>query len=142
MPADLRDSNRPLNGETILLVEDDRSVLKVSQKMLTRLGYKVITKTSGLAALETFRADPSRYDLIITDEALPGLKGTALAREMIRIRPGIPIIHYSGRPEILSPEMISWPGFKARIIKPVRFSVLAETVRKVLEQNKEDRPKT
>ena len=134
MTADQGDPIRPGKRERILLIDDDRSVLKVSQQMLTRLGYEVETETSGLVALKAFQTAPDRFDLIITDEAIPGIKGTDLAREMIKIRPGIPIIHYTGHEEELPPEVLSWPGFRARIIKPVRLGVLAETVREVLEQ--------
>jgi len=135
MPPDHQSANRPGKGERILLVDDDKSILKVSQQMLTRLGYQVVSRTSGRAALTLFQANPDHFDLIITDEAVPELRGIDLAREMIQIRPEIPIILYSGCEEIFSPEMTSWPWFRARIQKPVRFSVLAETVRQVLEQS-------
>ncbi len=64
--------------------------------MLERLGYEVATSSSGTKALELFRADPDRFDLVFTDMTMPGMTGDRLAKEIKKIRGGIPIILCSG----------------------------------------------
>ena len=78
--------------ERILFVDDEEDLVYAGEKMLKRLGYEPAVFQNSLEALEAFRAGPDRFDLIITDQGMPHMTGTELAREALRIRPGIPII--------------------------------------------------
>lgn len=82
--------------ECILLVDDDEHLVFGTGQMLKQLGYNVIAQTDPLAALHLFRSAPERFDLIITDLAMPHMNGTELARELTRIRPDIPVILCTG----------------------------------------------
>lgn len=82
--------------ERILVVDDDPGLLYAAVKMLKSLGYAVQMATTGIEALTVFRRDAGRFDLILTDQTMPQMKGTELATEILKIRPGMPIIICSG----------------------------------------------
>jgi DNA-binding NtrC family response regulator len=79
-----------------MTVDDDRALAALAQETLAELGYEPVGFESSLAALEAFRAEPKRFDLVLTDETMPDLTGTELAREIRQLRPEISIILMSG----------------------------------------------
>ncbi len=83
-------------GETVLLVDDEDSLVQLGEEMMAQLGYEPVGFASSLAALESLRATPARFDLVLTDEAMPEMTGSELAREIRKIRPDIPIVLMSG----------------------------------------------
>ena len=100
--------------------------------MLEQLGYDVVTKQSSIDALELFRAEPDRFDLVITDMTMPHMRGDNLARELMEIRPEIPIILCTGHSRLVSEEKAEKMGIRAFVMKPLLMRNLAETVRKAL----------
>ncbi len=100
--------------------------------MLTRLGYKVTAKTSSSEALELFRAHPQDYDLVITDMTMPGMTGDKLAKELLQIRPDIPIILSTGFSENMSREKTATLGIKVLMMKPVTLEDLSGATRQAL----------
>ena len=86
-----------------------------------------------LEALEIFRQDPARFDLVITDQTMPRLTGTELARELAALRPDIPVILCTGFSEMISREMAKDMGIREFLTKPVSRSELAESIRRVME---------
>ena len=83
-------------GETVLVVEDDAAVRSVSRAMLENAGYRVLTAAEGPAALDTLRAHPE-IALLFTDVVLTGpMNGRRLADEVLRIRPGLPVLFTTG----------------------------------------------
>jgi len=83
-------------GETILLVDDEEALVRLGEETLAELGYEPVGFASSSAALATFRADPERFHAVISDEAMPGMTGSELVREIRRIRPDVPIVLMSG----------------------------------------------
>jgi CheY-like chemotaxis protein len=83
-------------GQRVLVVDDEASLVTLMTDTLSDLGYRPIGYTSSAAALDAFRARPERFDLIITDERMPGLSGTALVREVRALHSDIPILLASG----------------------------------------------
>jgi DNA-binding NtrC family response regulator len=79
-----------------MIVDDERALVALAEETLAELEYEPVGFDSSLAALQAFRADPERFDLVLTDETMPDLTGTELAREMRQLRPDIPIILMSG----------------------------------------------
>ena len=67
------------HGETVLLVDDEKSLVLLGEEMLAALGYEPVGYDSSAAALAAFRADPRRFDLVLTDEVMPGMTGSELA---------------------------------------------------------------
>ncbi len=84
------------HGQTVLVVDDEPLLAELAQEMLASLGYEPFGLSSSVQALEEFRRDPTRFDLVLTDEVMPGLTGTALARELRRLRPDLPVVLVSG----------------------------------------------
>ena len=122
----------PTGNECILSVDDDFIVLDANKEMLEVLGYNVIAKTSSTEALETFRAHPDKFDLVITDQTMPDMTGERLAKEIMRIRTDIPIIICTGFSESINEKKAKAVGIRALLMKPVVMRELAETVRDVL----------
>ena len=84
------------NGETVMIVDDERALVALAEETLAELGYEPVGFDSSVAALRAFRADPMRFDLVLTDETMPELTGTELAGEIRQLRPDISIILMSG----------------------------------------------
>jgi len=130
-----RDKKPDLPGgkERILFVDDEPMIMKLGQRMLERQGYKVETRASGKEALECFKQNPGRFDLVVTDMTMPGMRGDHLARELMAIRPGIPIILTTGYSKLISEEKAKALGIRGFVMKPLTTLELAKTVRKVLD---------
>jgi PAS domain S-box-containing protein len=84
------------DGQTVLLVDDELALVRLGEETLAEFGYEPIGFASSEAALQAFRADPDRFDVLVSDEAMPGLTGTELAREVRALRPGLPVLLMSG----------------------------------------------
>ena len=121
--------------EVILLVDDEEMMVDVTRQILERLGFDVVAKTSSTAALEAFQEEPDRFDLVITDQVMPNMTGTQLARELISVRPDISVILCSGFPENVCPEELKSIGIKEFIAKPISKQEIATIIRKVLEKS-------
>ena len=93
----------------------------------------MVTKKSSIEALELFRAEPDRFDLVITDMTMPHMTGDKLAKELIKIRPDIPIILCTGHSRLVSEKKAKEIGIKAFVMKPILRRTIAETVRGVLD---------
>ena len=123
------------NGERILFVDDELSILKMSDKILSSLGYLVTSSSSSIEALEIFKDSPGDFDLVITDTTMPGLSGDILSCEIHKIRPDIPIILCTGYSNLISDEMIEKTGIKYVLYKPVGKDKYAKIIRKVFDDN-------
>lgn len=124
----------PTGNERVLFVDDEEPLVQLCKQMLMHLGYEVETRTSSVEALQLFRVKPGRFDLVITDMAMPNMTGDELAKELIRIRPDIPIIMCTGFSEKATEERTKDMGIRAVIMKPLVMRELAETIRRVLEK--------
>ncbi len=127
-------SNLPRGTERILLVDDETVVADLVALMLERLGYTVAVKTGALEALELFRSEPHRFDLIITDYMMPRVTGTELAAEILKIRPDMPIILCTGYSKKVTEKTAKDLGIKGFILKPPDRKELAELVRGILNE--------
>jgi len=125
-------------NERILCVDDEKEIVRVEQQILERLGYLVTSKSSGVEALAAFQIAPDNYDLVITDMSMPDITGIKLAEQLVKIRKDIPIILCTGFSERLNGEKAKLIGIRAFLMKPVKMSDLAETIRKVLDTIPQD----
>ena len=121
-------------GELILLVDDEKPIVEMMTQMLEVLGYAVLGKTTSIDALETFRAEPGRFDLVITDYAMPGMTGRELVEELMSIRADIPVILCTGFSEDIDSEKAMNMGIKAFVMKPVDKENLAVIIRNILDK--------
>ncbi len=124
---------QPITGnERVLFVDDENAITDLGGKMLRSLGYDVTLKTSSIEALETFRARPYAFDLVITDMTMPGLTGKELARNLLEIRPDIPIVICTGFSEQIDGKEAREIGIRDFLMKPYVISKLGKSIRKVL----------
>jgi PAS domain S-box-containing protein len=122
----------PRGTEHILFVDDEELLVEWAQAALERLGYTVTALTDSMEALKLFSVDPSRFDLVITDQTMPKLTGLHLARKLLMIRTNIPIILCTGHSDSVSPKKTREAGIGDFLMKPLGKQQLAEAIRRVL----------
>jgi len=102
------------------------------EQMLESLGYQVRAVRDPMEALEIFENTPQAFDLIITDMTMPKITGDLLARELMKIRPDIPIILCTGFSKLIDEDRAKQIGIRRLIMKPVIKSEIAGAIREVL----------
>ena len=122
--------------ERVLFVDDEKAIAEIVQSMLKYQGYEVVVRTSSIEALELFRVQADRFDLVITDMTMPNMTGDKLAQELLRIRPGIPIILCTGFSEYITEEKAKAMGVREFVMKPLAIRDLAESMRRALDYQK------
>jgi signal transduction histidine kinase/CheY-like chemotaxis protein len=120
------------NGETVMIVDDQRSLVALAEETLAELGYEPAGFDSSVAALEAFRADPQRFDLVLTDETMPDLSGVELVREVRRVRPELPIVLMSGYSGARLTERARAAGVAELLRKPLVRRDIAEALARAL----------
>ncbi len=123
----------PKGNEHILLVDDEDILVQMGKAMLSRLGYKVTASNSSLDALVAFQSQPDNFDLVITDQTMPGMTGVDLAKRLLQIRPDLPIILCTGFSSIVSEEKAKSCGIKGFCLKPLTKKDLSVKIRSLLD---------
>ena len=117
----------------ILLIDDEEAIVDVVGQMLRGLGYKVVTETVSRSALWTFLKDPHAFDLVLSDQTMPGMKGTEMFTKIQSVRPELPFILSTGFSETETRESFLAMGIQELIMKPYLKDELAAVVRKALD---------
>ena len=125
----------PRGKERILFVDDEEIIVNSVRNMLEHLGYKVTALMDSEEALRLFSENPAQFDLVMTDQTMPFMTGEDLGREMMRLRPDIPIILCTGYSDMISSEKARAMGFRGFIMKPFSVREGAELVRRALDQD-------
>jgi len=125
---------RPGRGQ-ILFVDDEKDLTLATGKLLRKLGYDVITAANGIAALDTFTAQANDFDLVITDLDMPGITGIELAKRIIAVRPGVPIILCTGFASEFTQKSLDELGIHSLIRKPVIPAELSNVVNAAITAN-------
>ncbi len=115
----------------ILFVDDEDLVAQSARDALSRLGYEVTTETEPRKALDRFAGD-DRFDLVITDQAMPGMSGMSLSKALLDHHPGIPIILCTGYSAGVDEQTAKAAGIREFLMKPYTRAELSNIVRKVL----------
>ena len=123
----------PTGSECILFVDDEKALIDLGRELLERLGYVVETRVSAIDAIEAFKANPHKYDLVISDMTMPRMTGDEMARHIKALRNDIPIIICSGFSDRLHGQENKANNISAVLMKPVIYADLAHTVRQVLD---------
>ena len=118
----------------VLFVDDEEMLVRSVKPMLDRLGYTVTATTDPLEALSLFKDHPQDFDLVLTDETMPGLTGAKLAEAMLRLRPDLPIILTTGFSDSLREEEAFAAGIRGFIMKPFSASEIAEKIREAFRK--------
>ncbi|MFZ0927932.1 MAG: PAS domain S-box protein, partial [Syntrophobacteraceae bacterium] len=125
----------PRGRERILVVDDEPQLAEAVEQMLINLGYDVVTRTSGMEAIEVLCRQPheKRFDLVITDMTMPHFTGADLADELRGFQPVVPVILMTGFSNNMDAEKAEDLGIQGFLMKPVTLGQLAKTVREVLD---------
>jgi len=126
----------PEGRECILFVDDEWNLVNIGNQLLKKLGYEVIATTDPIEALKTFRAQPDKIDLVLTDQTMPDMTGDILAQHILQLKPGIPIIIASGYSEMMNKEKAKSLGIRKFVLKPLEMRPLAETIRRILDESR------
>jgi CheY-like chemotaxis protein len=116
------------------LVDDEKRLIDSCSQMLERLGYTVVSGTSSIEMLETFRAQPDKFDLVVTDQTMPQMTGLQLAEQLLRIRPILPIILCTGFSENVTAQKAKEIGVRELLMKPFSTEDLARLIRCIMDK--------
>ena len=132
-PVDEVDAPLPRGeGQTVMIVDDEKPLVAVAEEMLAELGYEPVGFSSSVAALQALREAPHRFDIVLTDETMPDLTGTDLARDIRRLRPDLPIVLMSGYSGLQLHERARAIGVREVLHKPLQSRDIAECLGRVL----------
>ncbi len=126
----------PSAGGRVLFVDDEEQIAAVTKERLTKLGYEVVAETDPIIALRRFIEDPNKFDIVITDQTMPYMTGLELARELLEIRPTVPIILCTGYSEAVAAEFAREDGIEAVLMKPAEREELADVMSRILRKRR------
>jgi signal transduction histidine kinase/ActR/RegA family two-component response regulator len=122
----------PGNGETVLIVDDEESLVRLSEELLASLGYEPVGCVGAQQALRVLRAAPQRFDAVLTDAIMPEMSGLELIAELRRLRPELPVVLVSGYggPDLNAAAAAA--GAQAVLMKPLGTAELAQCLAQVM----------
>jgi CheY-like chemotaxis protein len=103
-----------------MIIDDEKPLVALAEEMRAELGYEPIGFSSSVLALEAFRNLPHRFDIVLTDETMPEFTGTEFAREILLLRPDIPIVLMSGYSGAQLQERARAVGIREVLRKPLQ----------------------
>ena len=127
------DDYLPTGYERVLFVDDEEALVEMGEEVLAELGYHVTSRTGSKEALALLKEGPSRFDLVITDQTMPDMTGAELAKEILALRPDMPIIMCTGFSHTVDADKARAAGIRAFVMKPLTKKEIATTIRKVLD---------
>jgi CheY-like chemotaxis protein len=116
----------------VLVVDDEESVGEFMRELLDTWGFEATSVSSGQAALELVTAAPQRFDAVITDQSMPRMTGLQLAQALHALRPGLPVILYTGYVQGLARSELETAGIRKVLAKPVDPGALEAALSAVL----------
>jgi CheY-like chemotaxis protein len=119
----------PTPRRRLLLVDDDPQVARAVGRMLEHSGFEVTTCGDAESALDRFRADPSAFDAVLTDQTLPRMGGDALTAALLALRPGLPVVICTGYSDDVDDERARALGAVALFPKPLDLRELVAVLR-------------
>jgi CheY-like chemotaxis protein len=116
----------------VLLVDDEEAVLQVAGAMLIKLGCEVTKRTDSATALDAFTQAPNEFDVVVTDQSMPGGLGTDLVRELRQVRGDVPVVVFTGFSAASLEDRMEELGIQVLLSKPFRLRELATAVQEAL----------
>jgi CheY-like chemotaxis protein len=114
----------------VLLVDDEFAITRMACVLLPKYGISLETENDSVKALNLLHERAADFDLLITDQTMPGITGVDLARLALEIRPELPIILCTGYSEVVSPEQAREAGICEYLLKPTDFRQMAALIQK------------
>jgi len=118
--------------ETVLLVEDDPSLRRLVERLLSKLGYTVIVATGAEGAVARFTNSDIGVDLLITDVNMPGMRGPELAQRLLAARPGLKVLYVSGSDDAIDRDLLTRRADFLQ--KPFSTEEFSKKIREILAQ--------
>jgi len=119
-------------GQTVMVVDDEAALVALTEELLAGLGYEPVGYGDPAAALQALRDAPQRFDALVTDEVMPGLAGTALARAAREIAPRLPVMLVSGWGGAQLAARAAAAGVDRVLAKPLQRAELARALAELL----------
>ncbi|MCF6246829.1 MAG: response regulator [Desulfobacula sp.] len=126
------------SGETLLVIDDDKDIALMCKEGFELLGYRVELFFGSLEALDFFKENHHSIDLVVTDQTMPGITGIELAKDLISIKPDIPIVLCSGYAGTIDEKKIKKAGIKRLVMKPVTVEDLSKEIQLLLKNKKKE----
>ena len=123
---------QPLTGQRVLYLDDEKALVFLAGRMLSRLGHQVDSYTDADEALEAFRARPQDYDIVVTDLSMPRMSGIEFASEVLGVRPGMPVLMMTGHVSTDDERNAHALGIREVILKPITMDELARVLDRLL----------
>jgi len=133
VPVTRKDVLLPGRREHLLIVDDEIPILDMLQQRLRQVGYRITTRADSTTALETFQAEPDKFDLVITDNTMPCMQGAELAERLGHIRANVPVILITGLNQLPTFAGSRFASRRAILRKPLDFVDLSHRLREFLE---------
>jgi len=127
----------PEGSGTILFVEDEESIHYMMKEMIGRLGYNVVSTLNSTEGLKIFKDNYKDFDIVITDQSMPGMTGIELGKEIINISPSTPVLLLTSFNDFFTHDALLSAGIKKFLVKPVSLNELSETIKTLIQKAKE-----
>jgi signal transduction histidine kinase/ActR/RegA family two-component response regulator len=119
-------------GETVMIVDDEPELVRLTEELVASLGYEPVGFVDARAALAAFEQQPDRYDLVLTDERMPALRGAELGRLIHEIRATVPVMLMTGHRDGDLEQQARVAGITTVLDKPLRTQMLSEAIERHL----------
>jgi two-component system sensor kinase len=120
------------HGETVLVVDDEAAICRMTQKNLEAHGYKVLTAHNGTEAVNVFTSNPETIKLVLTDMMMPGMDGAATVKAIRKLNPSVRVVGASGMGGVRDSAESAGASFDAFLCKPFKVDDLLRTLNQVL----------
>jgi DNA-binding NtrC family response regulator len=121
----------------VLLVDDEEMLVALTEEVLAALGYEPVGFTDPQQAAEAFEADPGRFDLVLSDEIMPGMTGDQLAARTARLRPDLPILLMTGYGDLITRQRLPGVDIREILQKPLAAGDLAAALARQLRSSQD-----
>jgi PAS domain S-box-containing protein len=122
-------------GQSVLYVDDEESLVYLVTRVLERLGYRVTGFTDAGHALAKFRSDPDAYHAVVTDLSMPGMSGVEFAEQVLKLRPELPVVMTSGYVRPKDRELVLKTGVRDLLLKPNTVEELGDVLHRLMREN-------
>jgi PAS domain S-box-containing protein len=123
-------------GQSVLYVDDEESLVYLITRVLQRLGYRVAGFTDANEALAAFRSDPAAYEAVVTDLSMPSMSGIEFASHVLRLRPEVPVVMTSGYVRPKDRESVMKTGVRDLLLKPNTVEELGDVLHRLMLQTR------